>query len=84
MSTFFLLLLDTKSEEAVLGLAQKIQENLNDEFLLGDQFKLAGLGASIGICMFPYPNCNPQDIINRADQAMYKVKHLGKNSITVA
>ena len=81
---FFLLLLDTKSEEAVLGLAQKIQENLNDEFLLGDQFKLTGLGASIGIYMFPYPNCNPQDIINRADQAMYKVKHLGKNSITVA
>ena len=81
---FFLLLIDIKSEEAVLGLAQKIQENLNDQFLLGDQFKLMGLGASIGICMFPYPNCNPQDIINRADQAMYKVKHLGKNSITVA
>ena len=81
---FFLLLLDTKSEEAVLGLAQKIQENLNDEFLLGDQFKLNGLGASIGICMFPYKNCTPQDIINRADKAMYKVKHLGKNSITVA
>ena len=81
---FFLLLIDTKSEEAVLGLAQKIQENLNDQFLLGDQFKLTGLGASIGICMFPYTNCSPQDIINRADQAMYKVKHLGKNSITVA
>ena len=81
---FFLLLLDTKSEEAVLGLAQKIQENLKDEFLLGDQFKLTGLGASIGICMFPYKNCTPQDIINRADKAMYKVKHLGKNSITVA
>ena len=81
---FFLLLIDTKSEEAVLGLAQKIQENLNDQFLLGDQFKLTGLGASIGICMFPYTNCSPQDIINRADQAMYKVKHLGKNSITMA
>jgi diguanylate cyclase len=81
---FFLLLLDTKSEEAVLSLAQKIQENLNDEFLLGDQFKLTGLGASIGICMFPYINCSPHDIINRADKAMYKVKHLGKNNITVA
>ena len=81
---FFLLLLDTKSEAAALGLAQKIQENLKDEFLLGDQFKLTGLGASIGICMFPYKNCTPQDIINRADQAMYKVKHLGKNNITVA
>ena len=81
---FFLLMLDTKSEEAVLGLAQKIQENLNDEFLLGEQFKLTGLGASIGICMFPYTNCSPHDIINRADKAMYKVKHLGKNNITVA
>ena len=81
---FFLLLIDIKNEEAALGLAQKIQENLKNEFLLGNQFKLKGSGASIGICMFPYKNCTPQDIINRADKAMYKVKHLGKNSISVA
>ena len=81
---FFLLLMDIKNEEAALGLAQKIQENLKNEFLLGNQFKLKGSGASIGICMFPYKNCTPQDIINRADKAMYKVKHLGKNSISVA
>ena len=81
---FFLLMLDVKNEESVLGLAQKLQANLMDQFLLEDQFKLTGLGASIGICMFPYKNCTPLDIINRADKAMYKVKHLGKNSITLA
>ncbi len=81
---FFLLMLDVKDEESVLGLAQKIQENLIDQFLLNDQFKLTGLGASIGICMFPYKNCTTLDIINRADKAMYKVKHLGKNNMTVA
>ena len=81
---FFLLMLDVKDEASVLGLADKLQDNLNDQFLLEDQFKLTGLGASIGICMFPYKNCTPQDVINRADQAMYKVKNLGKNSITLA
>lgn len=81
---FFLLLLNTKSKEAALSSAQKKQENLKDEFLLGDQFKLTGLGASIGICMFPYKNCTSQDIISRADKAMYKVKHLGKNNINFA
>ena len=81
---FFLLMLDVKDEESVLGLARKIKENLIDQFLLEDQFKLTGLGASVGICMFPYKNCTSLDIISRADKAMYKVKHLGKNSITVA
>ena len=81
---FFLLMLDVKDEESVLGLAQKIQENLIGQFLLKDQFKLTGLGASIGLCMFPYKNCTSLDIISRADKAMYKVKHLGKNSATVA
>jgi diguanylate cyclase len=57
---------------------------LKDEFLLSDQFKLSGLGASIGICMFPYQHCTPQDIINRADKAMYEVKHLAKNNIIAA
>ena len=76
---FFILMLDIKNEEAALSLAKKIQENMQGQFLLSDQFKLKGRGASVGICMFPYTNCKPQDIISRADQAMYQVKLLGKN-----
>ena len=76
---FFILMLDIKNEEAALSLAKKIQENMQGQFLLSDQFKLKGRGASVGICMFPYAYCKPQDIISRADQAMYQVKLLGKN-----
>lgn len=81
---FFLLMHEVKNEESVLRIVRKIQDNLNESFILADKIKLKGLGASVGICLFPYHNCTPLDIINRADQAMYKVKHLGKNNITFA
>jgi diguanylate cyclase (GGDEF)-like protein len=78
---FFLLLLDIKNEETALELSRKIQDNLNEHFILADKIKLRGLGASIGICMFPYPNCTPGAIINRADKAMYQMKRLGKKQL---
>jgi diguanylate cyclase len=80
---FFLLMLDVKDEEMALELARKIQHNLNEYFILADKIKIKGLGASVGICMLPYNNCTPQDIINRADKAMYQVKHLGKNDVSL-
>lgn len=75
---FFLLMLDVKNEETALKLSRKIQDNLNEYFILADKIKLKGLGASVGICMLPYTNCSPSDIINSADKAMYHVKQLGK------
>ncbi len=78
---FFLLMLDIKNEETALALSRKIQENLSEYFILADKIKLKGLGASVGICMFPYVNCAPHDIINRADKAMYHVKQLGKTHL---
>jgi diguanylate cyclase (GGDEF)-like protein len=78
---FFLLMLDIKNEETALALSRKIQENLSEYFILADKIKLKGLGASVGICMFPYVNCTPHDIINRADKAMYHVKQLGKTHL---
>jgi diguanylate cyclase (GGDEF)-like protein len=40
--------------------------------------------ASIGICLFPYPSANVDDIIRRADQAMYNAKEAGKDQCFVA
>jgi diguanylate cyclase len=78
---FFLLMSDIKDEEAALVLSQKIQDNLNEYFILADKIKLKGLGASVGVCMFPYQSCTPNDIINRADKAMYHVKQLGNTRL---
>jgi len=38
------------------------------------------LGASIGICLFPYPGATVSDIVARADRAMYQAKRAGKNT----
>ena len=81
---FFLLMLDVKNEETALEMSRKIQDNLYEYFILADKIKLKGLGASVGICMLPYQNCTPSDIINRADKAMYQVKHLGRSDISIA
>lgn len=78
---FFLLMLDVKSEEATLELSRKIQDSLSQYFILADKIKIKGLGASVGICMFPFQNCKPNDIINRADKAMYQVKNIGKSQL---
>ncbi len=75
---FFLLMLDVQDEEAALVLSRKIQDNLSEYFILADKIKLKGLGASVGVCMLPYQHCTPNDIINRADKAMYQMKYLGK------
>jgi diguanylate cyclase len=44
----------------------------------------AHLSASLGICLFPYPNASPADIIRRADQAMYCAKKSGKDRYQLA
>jgi diguanylate cyclase (GGDEF)-like protein len=42
------------------------------------------LSASIGICPFPYEGAAVDDIIRRADQAMYQAKKAGKDRYLVA
>jgi len=44
---------------------------------------LPALTASIGICLFPYEGCTAEDIIRRADHAMYEVKRRGKRGWAV-
>ncbi|HJW03194.1 MAG TPA: GGDEF domain-containing protein [Azospira sp.] len=42
------------------------------------------MGASIGICPFPYDGMSVSDLIHRADEAMYRVKMSGKGSFAMA
>jgi diguanylate cyclase (GGDEF)-like protein len=38
--------------------------------------------ASIGISLFPNHGSTPDELINKADQAMYRAKNKGKNRYT--
>jgi diguanylate cyclase (GGDEF)-like protein len=42
------------------------------------------VSASIGICQFPYAGATVEDIIRRADHAMYQAKMAGKNRYAIA
>ena len=79
---FFVLIYDiSESDNAVakatqlLALIKAPLPGMPDEFVQS---------ASIGICLFPYPSANVEDIIRRADQAMYNAKEAGKDRFFVA
>lgn len=77
---FFALTLGVESRDAATRLAQKILDAVE---LPLDAAGGSSLSVSVGICLFPYPDCTPQSIIRRADHAMYVVKHSGKRGVRV-
>ena len=56
--------------------------------LLSRTFAIAGrdvrLSASIGIAAFPRHGRTPDELLSKADKAMYRVKDSGKNNIRLA
>ncbi|MES9978087.1 MAG: EAL domain-containing protein, partial [Candidatus Thiodiazotropha sp. 6PLUC5] len=61
--------------------AQTIQQALRHPFQLGG--KEIHMSASIGIALFPIHADNPNDLLKRADFAMYQAKYVGRNSISL-
>ena len=79
---FCIILLELgESEErasiAVKDVCNKILDNLSKPFFIGEH-KIK-IGASIGIKIFPQGHEDINDVINKADAAMYKAKNSGKN-----
>ncbi len=58
-------------------IANKIVTELSVEFYI-EQY-LCSIGCSIGISIFPCDGLLVDDLISRADQAMYMVKRMGRN-----
>lgn len=75
---FLVLLPMTAGREAVAGVAAKIIAAMSRPFEINDH--VAKLGCSIGIAMFPEHGKSPEELINKADAAMYEAKQSGKNA----
>ena len=56
--------------------------------LLAEPFEVAGkqlnISASIGIALFPDQDLDSDELIAKADSAMYKAKHRGRNQLVMA
>lgn len=72
----FILLLPNVNKEKAINVAEKIRSNVEEAKILGDKRKVT---ISIGIAMSGHEALNSEEIIERADQALYKAKNEGKN-----
>jgi diguanylate cyclase (GGDEF)-like protein len=74
----FVLLIESYADESqLLEVARKVVETVAQPFNLGDVSHL--VTASVGISAFPGDGRTAQELISRADRAMYQAKEAGKN-----
>ena len=81
---FFVVAHGVTTRQDAADLARKILQQLEQPLILAGQTEPLKLSASLGICLFPYPECTPADIIRRADLAMYTSKRAGKHQASFA
>jgi diguanylate cyclase (GGDEF)-like protein len=65
---------------AVEGIAQRIIDRVR---MAGEEYPEAELGASVGIAFFGIPPDSVEEILKRADNAMYEAKTMGKGLFAV-
>lgn len=75
---FIVLLPQTESKQAY-KVAEKVRMVVEDKKLLGDGKKLT---VSIGISTYPKDGSNEEELIEKADQALYYSKNNGRNQST--
>ena len=76
---FTIVLIDIKSIEDSINIANKIIDALNQDFIINK--KVINIGASIGISIYPNFAKNSEELIKQSDNAMYDAKVSGKNCV---
>lgn len=80
----FVVVLPDTDEEGALAVAERIRRALNHHVFLEEFGLEASLSASFGVSLYPDHGKSPQDLMQKADQAMYSVKQRGKDAVRLA
>jgi len=75
---FVALALEVDQRPSIEAIAEKLFTSITDLLLWHDHE--IRLGVSIGIAVYPETATDAEGLMNRADNAMYQVKHGGKNT----
>lgn len=79
---FVVLLTGRRNLIALTLVAEKIISALTVEFVIDNM--PCHIGASIGVSRYPHDGINVEALVKAADNAMYHVKHSGKNAVAFA
>ena len=79
---FSIILPESKLEDSV-SLAERIRKEV-EQYNFGDVNKVIKCTASIGVSSYPCPDVkNLEDLINKADRALYNAKAEGRNRVCI-
>ena len=80
----FVVVLPETPPSGALVIAERLRKAIEDHCFLQPQGLSARISASFGIASYPDHALTPEGLIQKADQAMYRVKERDKNGIEVA
>jgi diguanylate cyclase (GGDEF)-like protein len=80
----FTVILPQTGPEGALTIAERIRQRISETRFLESHGLVVHISASVGIASFPDHGRSKDDLIARADQAMYLVKGRGKNGVALA
>lgn len=75
----FTILLPYHDSRQAFEVSERIRLEIEASFFNSDDVTQRFLTSSIGICTYPHAAPNAEELLKRADLAMYKAKNLGKN-----
>ncbi len=80
----FTIILPQTGAAGAVTIAERIRGSIQERVFLADLGLDVRLTASFGVSTFPDHGQSREDLIQRADQAMYLVKERGKNGVALA
>lgn len=80
----FTIVLAETATDGAMTIAERIRRHIQEKVFLVDEGLHVKLSASLGIATYPDHGQTPEEIIQRADKAMYIVKGASKNGVAIA
>ena len=77
----FAVILPETGHEVALAVAERIRSKIRAHVFTGKGQKPARMTASLGIASHPTSETTPEELIDRADKALYKAKNLGRDRV---
>jgi len=71
------------SKERAIELAEILRERVEQQTVILRREK-TNITISIGVAVFPQDGSSREELINQADQALYKAKEKGRNRVVAA